>query len=253
MVLMIDSDAAYLVLPNAKSRIAGYFYFSNHPSKTTTPSLNGAIMVVCKALKNVVSSAAESEIAGVFINAQLAIPIQYILDRLNYSQPPTPIKTDNSTSYGFVHNNINQKRSKSWDMRYHWLREKQTKNEFNIIWDKGTNNHADYFTKHHPAKHHLHVRNTLKYVRDRSPPKKMILSAIASTFPCDLACEGVLWRTLCAHLQSKSCTNQFYSQLWICLTYLSYLSVTQTLNTVLYILLLTKQVYISVTQTFITI
>ena len=192
MVLMLDSDAAYLVLPNAKSRIARYFYLSDHPSKTTTPSLNGAIMVVCKALKNVVSSAAESETAGVFINAQLAIPIRYILDRLNHPQPPTPIKTDNSTSYGFVHNNINQKRSKSWDMRYHWLREKQTKNEFNIIWDKCTNNHADYFTKHHPAKHYLHVRNTLKYVRDRSPPEKMILSAIASTFPCDLACEGVL-------------------------------------------------------------
>ena len=192
MVLMLDSDAAYLVLPNAKSRIAGYFYLSDHPSKTITPSLNGAIMVVCKALKNVVSSAAESETAGIFINAQLAIPIRYILDRLNHPQPPTPIKTDNSTSYGFVHNNINQKRSKSWDMWYHWLREKQTKNEFNIIWDKGTNNHADYFTKHHPAKHHLHVRNTLKYMRDRSPPEKMILSAIASTFPCDLACEGVL-------------------------------------------------------------
>ena len=72
---MLDSDATYLVLPNAKSRIAGYFYLSDHLSKTTTPSLNGTIMVVCKALKNVESSAAELEIAGVFINAQLTIPI----------------------------------------------------------------------------------------------------------------------------------------------------------------------------------
>jgi len=52
-------------------------------------------------------------------------------------------------------------------MRYHWLREKQTKQQFRIFWDKGVNNHADYFTKHHPAKHHLYVRKSRKYVRDR--------------------------------------------------------------------------------------
>ena len=32
MQLMIDSDAAYLVLPKARSRIAGYFRLSNKPS-----------------------------------------------------------------------------------------------------------------------------------------------------------------------------------------------------------------------------
>ena len=33
MVLLVNSDAAYLVLPKAKSRIAGYYHLSNHPSK----------------------------------------------------------------------------------------------------------------------------------------------------------------------------------------------------------------------------
>ena len=115
------------------------------------------------------SSSAEAETSGVFHNSHVAIPIRHMLEVLNHPQPATPIKTDNSTATGFVHKNINQKRSKSWDMRYHWLRERHTKNKFNIYWDKGSNNNAGYFTKHHPAKHHLHVRETNKHVRDRQP------------------------------------------------------------------------------------
>ena len=52
------------------------------------------------------SSAAEAETAGVFTNAQLAIPIRYILECLRHPQPPTLIKSDNSTTIGFVNNNI---------------------------------------------------------------------------------------------------------------------------------------------------
>ena len=119
MVLMVDSDAAYLVMPNAKSRIVGYFQLSDYPIKMNNPKLNGTILVVCKALKNVVFSSAKYETAGVFYNAQLAIPIRYILEKLNYTQPPTPLKIDNSMTDSFVHKNIHQKHSKSWNMRYY--------------------------------------------------------------------------------------------------------------------------------------
>ena len=169
MVLHIDSDAAYLVALKAKSRIAGFYYLSNHPTKTDTPTLNGAIHVECKTLRHVVASAAEAETAGIFHNAQVAIPIRRILETLTHPQPATPIKTDNSTANGFVHNNIHQKRSKSWDMRYYWLRERQTKQQFKIFWDSGKNNHADYPTKHHPTTHHLEVRRKDQYVRDKFP------------------------------------------------------------------------------------
>ena len=167
MVLTIDSDAAYLVLPNARSRIAGYFQLNDNPQRVSHPDVNGAILIECKALRHVVSSAAEAETAGVFHNAQVAIPIRHILEQIGHPQPPTPIKTDNSTATGFVHNNIHQKKSKSWDMRYHWLRDRQTQKQFNIYWDKGSNNHADYFTKHHPAKYHQEIRRTRQYVRDK--------------------------------------------------------------------------------------
>ena len=70
-------------------------------------------MVECKTLKHVVLSAAKAETAGVFHNSQKAIPMRYILEQLGYQQPPTPLKTDNSTALGFARNIIHQKCSKS--------------------------------------------------------------------------------------------------------------------------------------------
>ena len=165
MILNIETDAAYLVLPKARSRLAGYFYMGHHKGKKSpfTP-LNGAIIVECKTILHVVASAAEAETAGLFHNAQIAVPIRHILEALGHNQPPTPIKTDNSTAVGFTYNNINKKRSKSWDMRYYWLRDRQNQKQFDIYWDKGTRNNADYHTKHHPAAHHRAIRS--RYVRD---------------------------------------------------------------------------------------
>ena len=166
MVLAIDSDAAYLVLPNAKSRIAGYYYLTSDLINDAPP-INAPILVICKTLKHVVSSAAEAETAGVFTNAQIALPIRHTLEALGHPQPPTPIKTDNSTATGFVNNNMQQKRSKSWDMRYHWLRDRETQKHIRVYWDKGLHNYADYFTKHHPTSYHLEMRSKNKFLFDK--------------------------------------------------------------------------------------
>ena len=167
MILWVESDAAYLVLPKAKSRIAGYFHLSNHPKRVTHPTINGAMLIMCKALMHVVSSSAEAETAGVFMNAQQALPIRHALMSLDHPQPPTPLKTDNSTTHGFVHNNMQQKRSKSWDMRYHWLRDRETQKQIKVYWEKGQSNNADYYTKQHLTKHHLLTRKEKPHVNDR--------------------------------------------------------------------------------------
>ena len=165
MILHIDSDAAYLVAPKSRSRVAGFYYLSNHPTPQHQANLNGSILVECKTLRHVVSSAAEAEVGGIFHNAQTTIPIRTLLQALGHHQPPTPINTDNATANGFVHDNIYQKRSKSWDMRYYWLRDRSMKKQFNIFWAKAILNLADYFTKHHPTKHHRATRHT--YVQDK--------------------------------------------------------------------------------------
>ena len=164
MILNVDSDAAYLVAPKARSRIAGYYYLSSKQTDKQQPHLNGAILVECKTLRHVVASAAEAETAGVFHNAQTALPLRILLQALHHPQPPTPVKTDNTTTTGFIHNNIHQKRSKSWDMRYFWLRDRATQKQFNFYWHPGIYNYADYFTKHHPTIHHRQNRN--RFVKD---------------------------------------------------------------------------------------
>ena len=108
MILSVDSDAAYLVLPKAKSRIAGFYYLTDRDSSY----YNSPILVVCKTLKNVVASAAEAETGGLFLNGQEIVNLRYILTSLNHPQPPTPLKTDNTTSTGFVHANIRMKNQK---------------------------------------------------------------------------------------------------------------------------------------------
>ena len=122
MILYIDSDAAYLVMPGAKSRISGYFQLGNKNGFTSFPNgVNGAILVECKTLRHVVASAAEAETGGVFHNAQIGVIVRTALTELGHPQPPTPLKTDNSTTESFANSTLRQKRSKSWDVRFHWL------------------------------------------------------------------------------------------------------------------------------------
>ena len=107
IILFVESDAAYLVLPNAKSRFAGHFYRSNKAiPKLPSPQRIGPVHTECKTIRNVVASAAEAETAAIISNSQIAIPIRRALEALGHPQPPTPIKTDNTTAHSFVHANI---------------------------------------------------------------------------------------------------------------------------------------------------
>jgi hypothetical protein len=79
MILHIHSDASYLSAPNARSRVGGHFFLSSmspDPSKPPlNPPNNGAVHVECKTLRNVMASAAEAELGGLFHNGLMAIPI----------------------------------------------------------------------------------------------------------------------------------------------------------------------------------
>ena len=160
MRLHIDTDAAYLIAPGAKSRFAGHYYMGSNTSPSAPQSThhNAPIHVNCKLLKHVVSSAAEAETGGLFSNCQAAIPIRHMLAALHHPQPPTPVRTDNSTASAFANQTLKAKRSKSWDMRYHWLTDRVNQRQFIIYWDKGSRNWADYFTKHFPPSYHQAIR-----------------------------------------------------------------------------------------------
>jgi hypothetical protein len=138
MILHIHSDASYLSFSNARSRLGGLFFLGNKSPEQD--KINGSILNVAAVIKNVVASAAESKV-GV------------TLTELGHTQPPTPLRTDNSTEFGIVNETIKQKRSKAMDMRYHWLTDRVRQKQFDVYWRPGRENLGDYHTKHHSAQH----------------------------------------------------------------------------------------------------
>ena len=127
MVLHIISDAAYLVMTESRSVYAGHFYLSNWPrDKPNLPftNRNRPILTTCKKIRNVVSSAAGADTTGTFCNAKEGVAILPSLIGIGHKQPPTPLKTDNSTTDGFVNSSMKPKKSKTWDMSMHWLCDK---------------------------------------------------------------------------------------------------------------------------------
>jgi hypothetical protein len=170
MILHIRSDASYLSVSNARSRLGGLFLLGNK-----TPyqdKLNGSILSVASVIKNVVASAAESEAGACFHNAQSGAPLRVTLTELGHIQPTMPLRTDNSTAFGILNETIKQKRSKAMDMRYHWLTDRVRQKKFDVYWRPGRENLGDYHKKYHSAQHHkdmsgliLNKANSLQVLR----------------------------------------------------------------------------------------
>ena len=110
---------------------------------------HGAIHVIAKMTKNAVSSAAEAEIAGIFTNAKEAVPMKLTLEKMGHPQPPTEITTDDMTASGTLN-----KTFKAIDMNCHWVRDRIAQKQFKPKWERGIDDLADHFTKHHSPAHH---------------------------------------------------------------------------------------------------
>jgi hypothetical protein len=133
MILYIISDAAYLVCPMARSRAGGYHYLGNKDGKL----FNAAIFVLAKVIKSVMASASESEVGSLFMNGQEAISSRNCLIDMGHPQPATKMITDNNTAKEIIKGTIKQKRSKSIDMRFYWLKDQQEQGQFDICWEPG--------------------------------------------------------------------------------------------------------------------
>jgi len=96
---------------------------------------------------------------------------------MGHPQDPPPIATDNTTTTYFLHKNMVKKKSNSWDMNLHWLRNKEVQKYFKIFWEKGSGNGGDHFTKYHPT---IHLRSQKeRYVEDAL---NMLSNNIASIY-----------------------------------------------------------------------
>jgi len=166
MVLAIHSGASYLSEPKACSRAGGHNFMS---SNDDIPTHNGAVLNISQIIQAVMASAVEAELGALFINAKTAVSMRHTLEEMGHPQPRTPIQTDNKTENDLLTNKITPKALKAMDMRFHWLRCRNAQGQFRYYWRPGTQNLADYFTKHHPASHHKASRPT--YLTSSSDPQ----------------------------------------------------------------------------------
>ncbi len=110
MVLCAHADAGYLKETWSCSRAGAHiFLLEDDP----TPGFNGTVLTIATIIKFVMASAAEAELAALFIAACKMVPHWQTLIDMGWPQPQSPIQTDNSIAVGVTNKTIAPKRSKN--------------------------------------------------------------------------------------------------------------------------------------------
>ena len=98
--------------------------------------------------------------SALFITAKQMVPLRQILIKMGWPQAKSPIQTDNSTAVGVTNKTIVPKQAKPMNMRFYWLRCRDSQGQFRFYWAPGHLNWANYSTKHHPTLYHEFHRPT---------------------------------------------------------------------------------------------
>ena len=70
MIFNVYSDASYLLAVKGRSCAGDYFFLGSLPTNGKPIQFDGNIMITCKILKLVASSAAEAELGALFVNTK---------------------------------------------------------------------------------------------------------------------------------------------------------------------------------------
>jgi hypothetical protein len=151
MHFIVQVDASYLSRSKGRSVAGGIGYFGDAEDPTTE---NGMVYAMSSIIDVVVASAGEAEYGSAFKNAQQSVSLRHIAIAMGHKQPATPILCDNEFAIGLASDSIKQKRSKSIDMRFHWLRDRIRQGQFRMIHLAGKKILADYLTKALPVDLH---------------------------------------------------------------------------------------------------
>jgi hypothetical protein len=187
MIMNVHSDASYLSESDARSRACGHFFMGWTPKDGDPIKLNGAFFTLCAILRFVVASAAEAELGALFLNCKEGMIFRLTLEELGHPQPKTPIHCDNATAVGIANNTVKRQRSRSMEMRYFWVCDKEAQDIYDVKWHPGKENLADYQSKHHPGAHHTAVRPW--YLHEHNSPLVLPRASRPSTLK---GCVGTL-------------------------------------------------------------
>ena len=119
MVLSANSNAGFHNESKGCSQIGSHIFLAE---SKPFPPWNGLLLTIAQVIKYVISSAAEAELGELFITAKELVPIRHTLIEMGFSHPLTPIQPDNSTAAGVVNDTFIAQKTKSMDLRLHWLR-----------------------------------------------------------------------------------------------------------------------------------
>ena len=122
MILKIVSDAAFFVLLQAQSWAVAIYHLGWKDNKKQ----NRIVDVLCQTIKNVVASASEAKTGGVYLGTRHGCPLRIACIKLGHPQTEngTPFETDNSTAHDILTSNMRAKLSKTFDMRYWWIKDR---------------------------------------------------------------------------------------------------------------------------------
>ena len=148
MQFHIHSDASYLSSSKAIIRVWGHFFLSEKFNPTSQTKHNGEILVVVAILKNVMASASEAELGGMFINAKEWEVLRTSLKEMVHPQGSTLMQTNNSTACGIINETVKQC-IQSHIHAFYWVRNRCKQKNFLIYWSPGKYNMGDYHTKFH--------------------------------------------------------------------------------------------------------
>ena len=176
------SDCFYLSRRGSLSTGGGEgFMGMNDPN---SDFVNGSIYEMSKIIDVVVASVAEGEYASVFMNAKKGAWIRVVCEALGHPQSTTRIRCDNECAVGIANDTVKIKRSKSFDMRWHWIRDRIRQGQFSVEWEAGVKNRADFYTKALPVHEHQECMKQIVHVPIAS----------ATHFQSRRAREGNAWR-----------------------------------------------------------
>lgn len=118
MILNIHSNALYLSKPQARSRLAGYYFLGSESVDNRPIPINGNIFFLSSILKFLVSLAAEAELRSLFLNAKEGDILRLILHEMGHLKSPTPIHCDDKTTVGIANDSVKKQISQSMEMRF---------------------------------------------------------------------------------------------------------------------------------------
>ena len=101
------------------------------------PLPNDPILTLCVTLRNVMTLATEDETGTLHHNSIATVSTRIALTELKHPKGSTYFRTDDDTAKGFIKSTIRKKISKSWNMKYHLIKQQIKDNFLKCIGTKG--------------------------------------------------------------------------------------------------------------------